>query len=183
MVIQPLQTYNILTHAQSKTGRVLKSGIDHIDPKNETAKTDSLSWSMEGMIAYGNQVLRERVVTELNRALQELDPDAKPIEALDPTAHTPEKTAEFIVSTSTGFFDTYANGHPELEKQGLLDGFMEVISGGIKRGLEAARRILEGFDALNGTVKDGIDTAESLIWEKMDIFYAEKLSSWSTTTS
>lgn len=187
MIIQP---YDLLANTQTETGRIGDSkssiNIDNVATKNESInlrKTDSLSLSVEGMIAYGNQVLRERAVSELNRVLQELDSDSKPIEELDPTEHTPDKTADFIVSMSTGFFDVYANGHPELEKQGLLDGFMEVISGGIKRGLEAARDILYGLDVLNGNVKEGIDTTESRIWEKLNLFYEEKLSSWSTTTS
>jgi hypothetical protein len=185
-----LQSYSALS--QTKTGRLAGSSesapgksIADIyagsEPEAEVKKSDSISVSVEGVTAYVNQALRDKALTELNRLLQLADGEAKPIEELDPAEHTPEKTSDFIVSMSTSFFDSYSEGHPELEQQGLLDGFIDVVSGGIKRGLEEARDLLEGLDVLNGLVEEGVDTTDSLIWEKLDQFYADKLSSFSST--
>jgi hypothetical protein len=182
--IGALQTYSVMAATSAKTGRadsskgisVEKSNVDTELETTNSRKTDSINVSVEGMMAYANQALRDKAVTEINRLLPD---EAESIEELDPTAHTPEKTADFIVSMSTRFFDAYSAGHQDLEQQGLLDGFMDVISGGIKRGMEEARDLLEGLGVLNGLVEEGVDTTDSLIWEKLNQFYEEKLSGFS----
>jgi hypothetical protein len=192
MMIQPvgvLQSYAVQANSQAKTGRD-SGGVTSLSggPTSQplslplevgSSKSDSLNLSVEGMAAYAYQTLREKAVSEINRLLQEADGSSQPLEDLDPASHTPEKTADFIVSRTTGFFENYAAGHPELKEQGLLDGFMEVISGGLKRGLEEARDILEGLDVLNGLVAEGIEETDSLIWEKLQVFYDSKLTTLS----
>ncbi len=148
-----------------------ESGRQEVAPK-----ADSISFSLAGVTAYANHALREKAVSQINRILQELDPQATPVEELDPAAHTPEKTAEYIVAASTGFFDAYSAGHPEMEEVKRLDGFMELISGSIKRGLEEAKELLDGLNLLNGLVEEGIAATDSLIWEKLDQFYQQQVS-------
>lgn len=187
--IGALQTYSVLANGKAKTTMMDSSGTSVTDAalakitaiangaveETPKAKTDSLNLSLAGVTAYANQTLRDSTVAELNKLLKQLDGNAKPIEELDPQAHTPEKTADFIVSMSTGFFDTYAAGHPELEQKGLLDGFMGIISGGIERGFTEARSLLEGLDVLNGEIEEGVDSTDTQVWKKLQQFYMDKL--------
>ncbi|MBF0455801.1 MAG: DUF5610 domain-containing protein [Magnetococcales bacterium] len=185
MMIQAVgaeQMYRLLTKGGESRSTLPSQKVVNTDnlragSAQQGSKQDSSSFSVEGMAAFANQKLQEKAVAELNRMIQETDEDAKPLEALDPDAHTPEKTAEAIVSLSTGFFDRYTQGHPEMAGQELLDGFMAVISGGIKQGLEAARELLEGLEVLHGLVEKGVNQSDQLIWEKLDQFYAEKKAS------
>jgi hypothetical protein len=188
--VSALQSYSIIANSSANGAKLAKRGVAGeektpqitapIEGGNVSPSSDFFSFSSGGVTAYANQALREKALTELNRMLQESDPNAKAVEELNPEDHTPEKTADYIVSISTGFFDKYADSHQELEQQSLLDGFMELISGGIKRGLEEAKDILEGLDVLNGQVEEGIDTTDTLIWAKLNLYYEEKLSNFST---
>ncbi|MBF0195925.1 MAG: DUF5610 domain-containing protein [Magnetococcales bacterium] len=189
--VSALQSYNLIANSSANGAKLAKRGVsgeektsensNPLDGENVRSSSDFFSFSSGGVTAYANQALKEKALTEINRMLQESDPNAKAVEDLDPEDHTPLKTAEYIVSVSTGFFDKYAESHPELEQQGLLDGFIDLISGGIKRGLEEAKDILEGLDVLNGHVKEGIDTTDTLIWEKLKLYYEEKQSNFTKT--
>ncbi len=188
--VSALQSYSIIANSSANGAKLAKRGVageektpeitTPVEGENSRPSSDFFSFSSDGVTAYANQALKDKALSEINRMLQESDPNAKAVNELDPEDHTPEKTAEYIVSISTGFFDRYAVSHPELEQQGLLDGFMELISGGIKRGLEEAKDILEGLDVLNGQVEEGVDTTDTLIWEKLNLYYEEKLSHFST---
>jgi hypothetical protein len=188
--VSALQSYSIIANSSTNGAKLAKRWVsgeektpeitNPIEGEVSRPSSDFFSFSSDGVSAYANKALREKALTEINRMLQESDPNAKAVNELDPEDHTPEKTADYIVSISTGFFDRFAQSHPELEQQGLLDGFMELISGGIKRGLDEAKDILEGLDVLNGHVEEGIDTTDTLIWEKLDLYYQEKLSDFST---
>jgi hypothetical protein len=188
--VSALQSYSIIANSSANGSKLAKRGgageektptiTVPVEGENSRSSSDFFSFSSDGVTAYANQALREKALTEINRMLQESDPNAKAVEELDPEDHTPQKTSDYIVSISTGFFDKYASSHPELEQKALLDGFVELISGGIKRGLEEAKDILEGLDVLNGHVEEGIDTTDALIWEKLNLFYNEKLSDFST---
>ncbi|MBF0358211.1 MAG: DUF5610 domain-containing protein [Magnetococcales bacterium] len=183
-----LQSYNALANSGAKvtnkggSGALTKqppveSDVD-IEPESRVRESDSINFSVAGAGAYANQVLRDNTIAKLNGLMQELDGNAKPVEELDPAEHTPEKTAEYIVSMSTSFYEIYSQGHPDLENQEALDGFVELISGGIKKGLEEAKELLEGLNVLNGLIEEGIDSTDSLIWEKMNTFYEDKLASF-----
>ncbi|MBF0445230.1 MAG: DUF5610 domain-containing protein [Magnetococcales bacterium] len=189
--VSALQSYSIIADSsangaklakRSVSGEVKTSAISNpLETENSRQNSDFFSFSSDGVSAYANQALREKALGEINRMLQESDANAKAVEELDPEDHTPEKTSDYIVSISTGFFARYADNHPELEQKALLDGFIELISGGIKRGLEEAKDILEGLDVLNGQVEEGIDTTDTMIWEKLNLYYEEKLSNFSTS--
>ncbi|MBF0380026.1 MAG: DUF5610 domain-containing protein [Magnetococcales bacterium] len=182
--VSALQSYSVIANSSANGAKLAKRGVTGQEKSPEISSlvegevirpsSDYFSFSSDGVTAYANQALREKALTEINRMLKEFDPEAKDVEELDPKEHTPEKTADYIVSVSTGFFDRYAVNHPELEQQGVLDGFIELISGGIKRGLEEAKDILEGLDVLNGQVEEGIAKTDSLIWEKLNKYYEEK---------
>jgi hypothetical protein len=189
MMIQPigiLQTHSVLANS-SPEARTLSSGVPGkvVEPKGEvdqespslgTTNSDSIEISAAGISAFANRVLRENSLAELNKILQASDEGATPIEELDPTEHTPEKTADFIVSLTTRFYDTYAAGHPELDSQGVLDGFMEVISGGIQKGFDDAREVLEGLELLKDSIAEGVDKTDSLVSEGLKQFYEHKLA-------
>ena len=188
-MIQPigiLQTYSVLANS-SPQARTLSSGVSTktVEQKSEVAEespslgttnSDSIEISAAGISAFANKVLRENSLAELNKILQANDEGATPIQDLDPTEHTPEKTADFIVSLSPRFFDSYSSCHPELDSQGVLDGYMELISGGIQKGFDDARDILEGLDLLNNTIAEGVDKTDSLVSEGLKRFYEQKLA-------
>ncbi len=76
---------------------------------------------------------------------------------------SPEATAERIVSFSTGFFSAYQEQHPELSTEDALNGFLDVIGGGIQQGFDEARNILDGLQVLKGDIADNIDQTFTLV--------------------
>lgn len=191
--IDILQTYSLLSNTPINPESIKNNGTTSaqliaaasaplVGQTNRTEETvdsrqpatDSVSFSTAGMVAYANKTLQERAVEELNRLMQEMDANAQPIESLDPAEHTPDKTAEFIVSSSLSFYAAYMDGHPELAPQASLDGFMSLISGGIERGLAEARDLLKSLNVLNGVVEENVNTTATMIQERLNQFYEER---------
>jgi hypothetical protein len=85
---------------------------------------------------------------------------------------SPEATAERIVALSTGLFPLFQEQHPELGPQEQLDRFVEIISGGIAKGFEEARAVLDGLKVLEGDIATNIDRTFDLVQEGLDAFRA-----------
>jgi len=83
---------------------------------------------------------------------------------------TPEATAERIVQMSTGFFATYLNGREEMSQDEALQSFMTIIRGGIEKGFNEARDILNGLDVLEGDIASNIDRTYELVQQGLQGF-------------
>ncbi len=85
---------------------------------------------------------------------------------------SPEATAERIVNLSTGFFGAYQEANPELDFATALTQFTSLISGGIDKGFEDAKGILESLQVLDGEIATNIDATYQLVQDKLAAFIA-----------
>ena len=141
---------------------------------------DSVSFSGEARIAKANREMVDKIIADLNERIGEL-PGFEGIENLNPADHTPEATADRIVTFATSFLPSYGERHADEGEQTQLDGFMALIRGGIEEGFRQARGILEGLDVLNGTVKEGVDSTYDLVMQGLDRFYERRSASFTPT--
>ncbi|MBF0622872.1 MAG: DUF5610 domain-containing protein [Magnetococcales bacterium] len=132
-------------------------------------------------IERANETMIDKIVAQLNAHLEESE-GFQPIEDLNPADHTPEKTAEFIVASATGFFSAYTENHSDEESQAVLDGFVGLIRGAINEGFRQARSILQGMDVLNGSIKGGVDLTQRLVNEGLDKFYQDQIAMFQDVT-
>lgn len=114
-------------------------------------------------------VLADKVLNKLDELLKNDLPEG--VRSLNPEDHTPEKTAERIVSGVVGLFGVYARQNPELEGEELIDSFMAEVKKGIQTGYEDAVGILDGLGAFEfDGVKSGIEETMRLVDEKLNAF-------------
>lgn len=90
---------------------------------------------------------------------------------------SPEATADRIVQGATGFFSAYQEVHPELEGEAALTEFMQVIQGGIEKGFEEAKDILESLKVLEGEIAINIDMTYEHVQTGLQSFVDNYLSS------
>lgn len=136
---------------------------------------DMVSLTTSDTISEANRIMVERVVFEIH---QRVDGEGVADAREDPTAPgviTPEETADYIVSAATGFLSSYMENHPDAEGEGMINGFLDLIKGGIEEGFRQARGILSSMDVLNGGVAAGVDQTYELIMEKLETFRMESL--------
>lgn len=133
---------------------------------------DSVSVSFNH-ITGGLSITAQDVIKKLNEILKGSLPEG--LESLNPEDHTAEKTAENIVTGATAFFSSFADRHPELEGEDLLNSFMDTIRGGINDGYEDAYNTLKGIGAFEFEgVQSGVEQTKILIEKKLKAFEAMK---------
>lgn len=88
---------------------------------------------------------------------------------------SPQATADRIVSFATKFYSRYKEMNPGETEEETLNNFLNVIKGGIDKGFEDAKNILQGLQVLEGKVKDDIEKTYSLIEEGLDGFREQVL--------
>ena len=114
-------------------------------------------------------ILGDEIISKLNEILKEELPDG--IESLDPKDHTPEKTAERIVTGSVAMFEAYMAQNPDRADEEKLDSYMAAVRSGVQKGYEDAVGILEALGALDiPGVAEGIEETMRLVEEKLSAF-------------
>ena len=78
---------------------------------------------------------------------------------------SPEATADRIVGFATAFYQKYSEQNPDMPEEERLDKFLALVGGGVDKGFEDARSILDGLGVLQGKIADDIDSTYSLIQE------------------
>jgi hypothetical protein len=78
---------------------------------------------------------------------------------------SPEATADRIVGFATAFYQKYSEQNPDMPEEERLDKFLALVGGGVDKGFEDARGILDGLGVLEGKISDDIDSTYSLIQE------------------
>jgi hypothetical protein len=78
---------------------------------------------------------------------------------------SPQATADRIVGFATAFYQKFSEQNPDMPEEERLDKFIALVGGGVDKGFEDARGILDGLGVLNGKVSDDIDSTYSLIQE------------------
>ncbi|MGY5798814.1 DUF5610 domain-containing protein [Rheinheimera faecalis] len=83
---------------------------------------------------------------------------------------SPQATADRIVGFATAFYQKFSEQNPDMPEEERLDKFLSLVGGGVDKGFEDARGILDGLGVLEGKVSDDIDSTYSLIQEGFDKF-------------
>jgi hypothetical protein len=78
---------------------------------------------------------------------------------------SPQATADRIVGFATAFYQKFSEQNPDMPEEERLDKFIALVGGGVDKGFEDARDILDGLGVLEGKVSDDIDSTYSLIQE------------------
>jgi hypothetical protein len=116
-------------------------------------------------------LLLKSAITGINEALKgQYGDDA--IQNAVAQDNTPQGTADRIVSLSTGFFEAYKQQHPDQDEAAALDKFMSTIRGGMEKGFQEGRDILQGLKVLNGDVAGNIDQTYELVQKGYAAFEA-----------
>jgi hypothetical protein len=132
--------------------------------------------SLDVAISAGNEplaLLYKSALTGINEALaNDFGPDA--IQNAVGQDNTPEGTAGRIVSLSTAFYGAYVEQHGGVDDEATRSKFVETIRGGVERGFQEAREILEGLKVLEGDISGNIDKTYELVQTGLDAFLANK---------
>ncbi|MBC7859333.1 MAG: DUF5610 domain-containing protein, partial [Burkholderiaceae bacterium] len=116
-------------------------------------------------------LLLKSAITGINEALKgQYGEDA--IQNAVAQDNTPQGTADRIVSLSTGFFEAYKQQHPDEDEAVAMDKFMSTIRGGMEKGFQEARDILQGLKVLQGDVAGNIDQTYELVQKGYAAFEA-----------
>jgi hypothetical protein len=78
---------------------------------------------------------------------------------------SPQATADRIVGFATAFYQKYSEQNPDMPEEERLDKFLALVGGGVDKGFEDAKSVLDGLGVLNGKVAEDIDSTYSLIQE------------------
>lgn len=76
---------------------------------------------------------------------------------------SPDATADRIVGFATAFYQKYSEQNPDMPEEERLDKFLALVGGGVDKGFEDAKGILDGLGVLKGKVADDIDSTYSKI--------------------
>jgi hypothetical protein len=96
--------------------------------------------------------------------------------------NSPEATADRILSFSTGLYEMYAQQHPGEDPEKVAQNFVDVVRGGFEKGFNEAKDILEGLQAFNGGVAEGVMKTYDLVSKGYDQFLSDKLAALKLTT-
>ena len=144
--------------------------VEMMFSSSESATQNSLKITYQEAIDKINEVLTADIG-------EQVDPNSfLPIsqEALDAQGGmeywTPENTAKRIVEGTTAFLAGYQAAHPELQGEALMNGFMEVIGGGINQGFDQAKGVLGDLNVLEGDIESNVDLTYKLVQEGLEQF-------------
>ena len=115
-------------------------------------------------------LLYKSTITSVNETLQE-QPAANSPQATS-QGNTPQGTAELILDQATSFYTAYKLQHGGVDDAATLAGFLASIRGGVGKGFQEARDILQGLNALSGEVAGNIDQTYQLVQQGLNSFAA-----------
>lgn len=81
-----------------------------------------------------------------------------------------ENTASRIVQGATSFFASYQERHADEDLATQLDGFMNLIGGGIDSGFADAKGILEGLNVFQGNVSGTFEQTYAEVQKQLNAF-------------
>jgi hypothetical protein len=120
-------------------------------------------------------LLYKTAITNLNEALQpQFGENA--IQNAAGQDNTPDGTAGRIVTLSTAFFESYKGQHSDEDPDTALKNFMDIVRGGMEKGFEEAREILDGLKVLQGDIAGNIDKTYELVMKGYADFEASQKS-------
>ena len=157
MAISPLSSLQIATKSDVQNKPSASVREQNQKAQNSAIMESQLNVSMQS----GNEPLALLYKTAIEAINEQLAPELgekAAQKAYDSGLDvSPEATAERIVKGATGFFTAYQEAHPELDSESAMTQFMSVIRGGIDKGFEEAKGILESLKVLEGEIAITID--------------------------
>jgi hypothetical protein len=112
------------------------------------------------------RLLYKTALEGINRELEaEFGPNAAEKIKNSGVDTSPQATADRIVGFATAFYQKFSEQNPDMPEEERLDKFLSLVGGGVDKGFEDARGILDGLGVLEGKVSDDIDSTYSLIQE------------------
>lgn len=164
------------SQASSAPGRINKPSALERSARDEM--NAQLVGNLNVSIGAGNksqQLLYRSAIDRINELLApEFGPDALQAAAAKQD-NSAEATAERILSLSLGFYDAYAQQHPEMNEEERATSFVELVRGGFEQGFNEAKDILDGLKVLGGDIASGIQQTFELVQKGYDDFLAGKL--------
>lgn len=141
--------------------------------------TAILQSNMNASISAGNQpmtLLFKAAIDGINNVLKDELGENSIQNAYDSGLDiSPEATANRIISMSTAFFSQYQDKNPDMPDKEAAKSFVSIIEGGIKKGFEEAKGILDGLNVLEGSIASNIDETFDLV-QKGLISFTESFS-------
>ncbi|MCC9624027.1 DUF5610 domain-containing protein [Thalassospira sp. MA62] len=149
-----------------QTGASTRSAQSYMPGQNEAERTGaggssafaaatSVSLSTES----ATRLSADNIVAAINQSLQST---GLSIQGVNPDDYTPDAVADRILARVSDLIAT--NAGSEAEAQEIFDQASE----GIQAGLDDAREILEGLNALNGNVASNINETEERLNDGME---------------
>lgn len=139
-------------------GEVGRPGPDASRPQHNKPVFET---SVDVSVDIGNRSMRlllQAAVEHVNQAMsREFGRDVMRHPGSPGPDFSPRAVADRIVSLSTSFFDEYRDLYPKKELDAALQSFVRLVGGGIDKGFDEARDILDGLGALKGDVAANID--------------------------
>lgn len=129
------------------------------------------------------QLLYHSAIDKINELLApDFGPDALQTAAANQD-NSAAATADRILSLSLGFYDAYAQQHPEMSDEQRATSFVELVRGGFEKGFNEAKDVLQGLKVLDGDIASGIQQTYERVQKGYDDFLASKLAPKTTTES
>lgn len=159
MAITPFSSHS--STSQSVSTDRTTSPLSTREQAQRAQNTAIMESQLNVSVQSGNEPLALLYKTAIEAINQELAPELGEYaaqQAFDSGLDvSPEATAERIVQGATGFFGAYQDNHPELNGEAAMTEFMTLIKGGIDKGFEEAKDILESLKVLEGDIEINID--------------------------
>lgn len=141
--------------------------VAHLFGDPNKAIEDSMKMTYQAAIGKLNEVLApelgENAISQENYDKQGAD------------YWTPESTAGRIIEGATGFLEGFKKAHPELEGEALMSHFMDVVGGGLQKGFEEAKGILQDVNVFEGKIENNYNQITDLVNKGMENFRREQL--------
>ncbi|WP_298716106.1 DUF5610 domain-containing protein [uncultured Oceanisphaera sp.] len=87
---------------------------------------------------------------------------------------SPENTADRIVNSALGHFETFKTQNPDMAEQEQLEQFLTKITEAIDKGYGEAVKVLDGLKVFDGGIRDNAEATQALIGERLAAFREEK---------
>ena len=149
---------------QSRAGSVYRpgeTGRPSPDASKSLHNKPVFETSVDVSVDIGNRsmkLLLRAAIEHVNQALsREFGRDVTDRPSSPSQDYSPQAVANRIVSLSTSFFDEYRDLYPKKDLDAALKSFVRVVGGGVDKGFDEAREILDGLGALKGDVASNID--------------------------
>ena len=180
MTVSTINSQNVPGQAKQNTERHITGQSNKQVPELTSAQKQKASLNASlveaTQVSIGSKdqslaLLLNTAIDKINEALApELGEDA--IQKISDSGLdvSPAATAERIVSLSTAFYSDYKEQNPEEDDSVSLKNFLDTIGGGIDKGFERARDILESLKVLEGDVASNIDETYNFVQDKLAAF-------------